>query len=60
MINGINFCLEIVSKNNWLEMDDSSSAAYFIQKFDMYKNLAGSMIKDLDGYTEGYQKDFNV
>jgi hypothetical protein len=52
--------LEIVSKNNWLELDDSSSAAYFIQKFDMYKNLAGSMIKDLDGYTEGYQKDFNV
>lgn len=60
MINAITCCSEIVSESNWLAPDDSSSPAYFIQKLNVYSNLAGSMIKDLDGYAEGYQQEFDV
>jgi len=60
MINAITCCSEIVSESNWLVPDDSSSPAYFIQKLGVYSNLAGSMIKDLDGFAEGYQQEFDV
>ena len=39
--------------------DDNSSPPYFIQKLKVYANLAGSMIKDLVGYAEGYQQGFD-
>jgi hypothetical protein len=60
MINAITCCSEIVSESNWLAPDDSSSPAYFIQKLEVYANLAGSMIKDLDGYAESYRQEFDV
>ena len=51
--------LEVDSESNLLAPDDSSSPPYFIQKLKVYANLAGSMIKDLDGYAEGYQQGFD-
>ena len=60
IINAITCCSEIVSESNWLAPDDSSSPAYFIQKLEVYANLTGSTIKDLDGYAEGYQQEFDV
>lgn len=60
MINAITYCSEMVSESNWLAPDDSSSPAYFIQKLEVYMKLADSMIKDLDGYAEDYQREFEV
>jgi len=58
--NAITCCSEIDSESNFLAPDDSRSAAYFIQKLEVYANLAGSMIKDLDGYAEGYRQEFDA
>ena len=51
--------MEVDSESNLLAPDDSSSPPYSIQKLKVYANLAGSMIKDLDGYAEGYQQGFD-